>query len=71
MQNIKGKVGKVWKGERADIYESKVNKGVSYITKELKERWNKEANGTFVSPIIVDEWKLPIGAFKTEEGGAN
>jgi 3'-phosphoadenosine 5'-phosphosulfate sulfotransferase (PAPS reductase)/FAD synthetase len=71
MQNIKGKVGKVWKGERADIYESKVNKGVSYIPKELKERWSKEANGTFISPIIVDEWKLPIGAFKTEEGGAN
>jgi 3'-phosphoadenosine 5'-phosphosulfate sulfotransferase (PAPS reductase)/FAD synthetase len=71
IRNIKGKVGKVWKGERADIYDSKVNKGVSYIPKELKERWSKEANGTFISPIIVDEWKLPIGAFKTEEGGAN
>jgi 3'-phosphoadenosine 5'-phosphosulfate sulfotransferase (PAPS reductase)/FAD synthetase len=56
---------------KQDIYEAKVNKGTSVLNKESSERWVKEATGEFVSPIFVDEWKLPLGAYNGDDCGAN
>jgi 3'-phosphoadenosine 5'-phosphosulfate sulfotransferase (PAPS reductase)/FAD synthetase len=54
-----------------DIYESKVNKGTSFIDPAKRARWYKEATEEFVSPIFVEQWTLPQGAFSSEESGAN
>tara|TARA_R110000868_G_scaffold150976_2_gene374525 strand:- start:778 stop:2361 length:1584 start_codon:yes stop_codon:yes gene_type:complete len=54
-----------------NVYDMKVKNGFSKINEESKKRWLKEALGTFVSPIIVEEWKLPLGAFKGEQCGAS
>jgi hypothetical protein len=48
-----------------------VNKGKSFIDPAILKRWGKEALGEFVSPIFVDKWKLPKGAFSEEQSGAN
>jgi len=54
-----------------NIYEARVNKGKSFIDPVILKRWGKEALGEFVSPIFVQEWKLPKGAFSEEQAGAN
>ena len=52
------------------IYEARVDNGISFITETNKERWLAEANGEFVSPIFVEKWIQPQGAYSTEENGA-
>lgn len=60
------------KGKKLDnIYEARVNRGKSFISEEKKNRWLKEAQGEFVSPIFVENWELPAGAFNGEGAGAN
>lgn len=54
-----------------NIYETMVDKGQSFIPKEAKDRWLQEALSEFVSPIIVDNWVAPAGAFSVETNGAN
>ena len=54
-----------------NIYDAMVNKGKSFIDPAILKRWGKEALGEFVSPIFVDKWKLPKGAFSEEQSGAN
>ena len=39
-------------------------KGTSIMPEDAKERWLHESQTEFVSPIIVDHWKLPAGAYK-------
>ena len=56
--------------KQENIYECRVDKGTSFIPLEIKERWAYEANNEFTSNIIVDDWKLPIGAKNTEQSGA-
>lgn len=53
------------------IETAMVLQGVSFIPEAAKKRWLAEAVGTFTSPIIVDEWKTPAGAFSTETNGAS
>lgn len=48
----------------------KINKGNSFINPAMKKRWMKEANGKFVSPIFIKNWKLPQGAFSKSRSGA-
>ncbi len=63
---------KFTKGKKLDnIYDEKVKRGKSFISKEKKDRWLKEALGEFVSPIFVEKWELPAGAFNGETSGAN
>lgn len=63
---------KTIKGKRLDnIYDARVNRGKSFISEEKKARWLAEAQGEFVSPIFVEKWELPPGAFNGEEAGAN
>jgi 3'-phosphoadenosine 5'-phosphosulfate sulfotransferase (PAPS reductase)/FAD synthetase len=61
------------KGEyvQKSIYETKVLKGTASIPDYIKERWLLEALGEFVSPIRVEEWVMPLGAFSKETSGAN
>ena len=60
------------KGRRLNgIYEARVDKGKSMIDKEKLKRWGAEALGEFISPIFVEKWELPAGAFSTEQSGAN
>ena len=54
-----------------NVYEARVNRGKSFIPEEKKNRWLKEAQGEFVSPIFVEKWELPVGAFNGEGAGAN
>ncbi len=54
-----------------DIYTSMVNKGVSFIPEGAKERWLTEALTVFTSPVIVQNWQTPAGAFSLETNGAN
>lgn len=56
--------------KKINIY-GRVKKGKSIIGEEGRKRWEKEANGEFVSPIFVKEWKMPTGAFSNENCGAN
>ena len=56
---------------KLNIYGAKVEKGKSFLQELSKKRWEKEANGEFVSPIFVKEWKIPVGAFDGENCGAN
>lgn len=53
-----------------DIYTAKVANGKSFIPYEKRKRWEAEALGEFVSPIIVDNWEMPAGAFSSETSGA-
>jgi 3'-phosphoadenosine 5'-phosphosulfate sulfotransferase (PAPS reductase)/FAD synthetase len=63
---------KFTKGRKLDnVYEARVNRGHSFITEQKKARWLAEAQGEFVSPIFVDKWELPAGAFNGEGAGAN
>lgn len=48
----------------------KVNKGESFITKENFERWGEEALNKFTSPIFLDTWSEPQGAFSKEKSGS-
>lgn len=48
----------------------KTMKGTSFITAENLERWGKESTSTFVSPILLDEWVEPAGAFCEEKTGS-
>ena len=70
-RNYKEKIAKVWTGKRKDIFESKVILGKSFVSEENKKRWLKEAIGTFISPIFVEKWQLPQGAFSSENSGAD
>ena len=54
-----------------NIYAAMVLNGYSFIPAAAKKRWAKEALGEFISPIIVQNWQLPAGAYSTEETGAN
>lgn len=51
------------------IFE-KCNRGKSFLTYENVARWAAEALGEFVSPIFVENWTLPQGAFATEKAGS-
>jgi len=53
------------------IYETMVNKGVSFVTEAAKKRWLKEALSEFTSPIIMEDWHTPAGAYSMETNGAN
>lgn len=53
-----------------NVYEARVSQGVSFLTEEAKKRWLPEALGEFISPIIVENWTLPIGALNNEKSGA-
>lgn len=70
-RNYKEKTVKVWTGKRKDIFESKVILGKSFVSEEMKKRWVNEATNRFVSPIFVDKWQLPEGAFSSENSGAD
>lgn len=48
----------------------KVKKGTSFLTDARKKRWKDEALCDFNSPIIVDDWRLPAGAFGNESSGS-
>jgi len=48
----------------------KVGKGKSFITAENLKRWGKEALSVFTSPIFVEKWKTPQGAFSDEKSGS-
>lgn len=50
--------------------EDWVARGKSFIDPAMKERWASEALSQFVSPIFVDDWKLPQGAFSHEISGS-
>lgn len=50
--------------------EEWIARGRSFIDAVRKERWASEALGEFVSPIFVDEWILPQGAFSHESSGS-
>lgn len=71
--NVPEKLSLIPTGKKKGIYEAMVNEGRSLMTPEIKKRWILEVNGEFVSPIIVPEgqWKLPIGAFRSETCGAS
>ena len=59
------------KGKKLDnVYQARVDRGKSFVPQEKIDRWKDEALGTFTSPIIVDKWELPAGAFSTENGTA-
>lgn len=64
-KKVKGKMA----NENVDT--AMVLKGLSFIPEMAKNRWLAEALGLFVSPIIVDKWVMPAGAFSTETNGAN
>lgn len=49
---------------------SKVEKGTSFILQKDLDRWGYEALHEFVSPIIVENWVLPPGAYKEIMAGA-
>lgn len=48
----------------------KVKKGISFIKPDKLKRWKNEALGIFVSPIFVEKWRLPQGAFSGEHSGS-
>lgn len=48
----------------------KVEKGTPFITQDLLARWKAEATGMFTSPIIVENWQMPAGAFTSEKSGS-
>jgi 3'-phosphoadenosine 5'-phosphosulfate sulfotransferase (PAPS reductase)/FAD synthetase len=48
----------------------KVNKGKSFIKPDKLNRWKDEILGEFTSPIFIENWQLPQGAYKTEASGS-
>lgn len=48
----------------------KVRAGRSMLKPNLVARWGREALTAFQSPIFVEDWQLPAGAFATERAGA-
>jgi 3'-phosphoadenosine 5'-phosphosulfate sulfotransferase (PAPS reductase)/FAD synthetase len=48
----------------------RVEKGKSFLDQKTLDRWKVEALGKFNSPIIVDEWQFPKGAFSGEISGS-
>jgi 3'-phosphoadenosine 5'-phosphosulfate sulfotransferase (PAPS reductase)/FAD synthetase len=54
---------------KSTIYD-KVEKGESFLNPAKVLRWKNELLGEFISPIIVDIWQLPQGAFAVEGSGA-
>lgn len=48
----------------------KVNRGKSFLKPEKIERWANEAMQRFVSPIFVEKFTLPQGAFASERAGS-
>lgn len=48
----------------------KVRRGKSFLKPEKIERWANEAMQLFVSPIFVENWTLPQGAFASEKAGS-
>lgn len=48
----------------------KVNKGKSFLKPEKVERWASEALHRFISPIFVENWTTPQGAFIRESAGS-
>lgn len=44
--------------------------GTSFLLKENLDRWKTEALSEFVSPIYVENWRLPQGAFKHQSAGS-
>lgn len=48
----------------------KVNKGKSFLKPDKVARWASEAMDRFVSPIFVENWVLPQGAFINEKAGS-
>ena len=48
----------------------KVTKGKSFVPPAMRERWGAEALGKFTSPIILDTFTLPAGAFGTDSAGS-
>lgn len=68
------KLGKDGKPLMQNIYESSVNVGKSFIdpNSELTAKWIKQATVSFTEPIFVTgKWKLPEGAYKGDDCGAN
>ena len=53
------------------IYEDKVNPGKSFLDPDAVKRWKTEAMREFTSPIFVKDFKLPIGAYNSDQAGAN
>ena len=47
------------------------NKGRSFYNPQTDAVWLKQALGEFTSPIIVENWVLPKGAFSKKQNGAN
>lgn len=47
-----------------------ISKGSTNFTESALLRWKDEALNVFQSPIIVDNWKMPPGAFIHESSGA-
>lgn len=50
--------------------KEKVAKGTSFVKPEMKARWADEAMSEFCSPIFVNNWTQPQGAFSSESGGS-
>lgn len=48
----------------------KAAKGTSFVPPAMRERWGAEALGHFTSPIILDSFTLPAGAFGKESVGS-
>lgn len=48
----------------------KAEMGVSFITPKNLERWGPEALGEFTSPIFVETWAPPQGAYSSERSGS-
>ncbi len=58
-------------GKKLNVIGARASRGTSFLKQEAVSRWAKEANSEFTSPIFVDEWKMPAGAFNNENCGAN
>ena len=73
VRNYKGGLKMLPTGEKKGIFEAKVNIGKSFLTPELEARWKDELLGEFISPIKInnEDWKLPFGAFKGDDCGAD
>lgn len=48
----------------------KVRRGKSFIKPDKLERWKDEILGKFTSPIFVENWQLPQGAYASEASGS-
>lgn len=49
---------------------SRANRGIPFLKAENLERWQHEAMTDFSSPIFVDSWERPQGAFSGESSGS-